>query len=139
MGILTPGGDNFGPCTDFSAFGLGVAGVQHDEPRIFNPAIGVFIAANEFVFQRFAGDVGSQINAAGGRENFASTKIVIEKQANADQESWTQAIMMGQNKAQRPNDVGSGFQQDFPLDQGFAHQPEFIVFEITQSAVDQLG
>ena len=32
-----------------------------------------------------------------------------------------------------------GFQQDFPLDQGFAHQPEFIVFEITQSAMDQLG
>src|SRR5262245_3644690 len=32
-----------------------------------------------------------------------------------------------------------GFEQHFAFAQGFAHQPELVVFEVTQSTVDQLG
>ena len=35
--------------------------------------------------------------------------------------------------------MGCGREQDFALDQRFAHQPEFIVFEIAQAAMDELG
>ena len=46
---------------------------------------------------------------------------------------------MGQNKAQRPNDMGRIIQQHFAFGQGFADQTKFIMFEIAQSTMDQLG
>jgi hypothetical protein len=40
---------------------------------------------------------------------------------------------MRQNESQRPNDVWRRRKQDLPLDQRFAHQTEFVIFEIARS------
>jgi hypothetical protein len=34
---------------------------------------------------------------------------------------------------------GSGLQQALALEQGLAHQPELVIFQVAQTAVDQLG
>jgi hypothetical protein len=46
---------------------------------------------------------------------------------------------MGHHETQRPGDVGRNAQQHFTLGQRFAHQPEFVMFQVAQAAMDQLG
>ncbi len=46
---------------------------------------------------------------------------------------------MRQHEAQRPDDVRRRLEQHLPFNQGLAHQAEFIVLEIAQAAMDQLG
>src|SRR3546814_20716347 len=46
---------------------------------------------------------------------------------------------MGEDEGQRPDDVRRCLEQDFPLLQRLADQPELIIFEIAQPAVNQLG
>jgi hypothetical protein len=45
---------------------------------------------------------------------------------------------MGQHEVM-PDDVGCRLQQHLALDQRLAHQAEFVIFEIAQAAMDQLG
>jgi hypothetical protein len=46
---------------------------------------------------------------------------------------------MGQHEPQRPDDVRCKPPEDFTLDQCFADEPEFVMFEIAEPAMDQLG
>ena len=46
--------------------------------------------------------------------------------------------MMGQDEAQRPNDVRRHAQQSFPLPQGMTHHQELVIFEISKPAVNEL-
>ena len=47
--------------------------------------------------------------------------------------------MMRKYEAERPNDVRSDAPEDLALRQGFADKAKLVVFEITQTTVDQLG
>src|SRR6266702_5661121 len=47
--------------------------------------------------------------------------------------------MVRQHEPKRANDVGRDLPEDFALDQRLAHQAEFVIFEITQAAMHQLG
>src|SRR3954463_7577092 len=47
--------------------------------------------------------------------------------------------MVRQNETQGPDDVGRDLPEDFALDQRLADQPELIIFEIAQTAMNQLG
>ena len=46
---------------------------------------------------------------------------------------------MGQDEPQRPDDMRRDSPQDLALDERFANQPKFKMFEIAEAAVDQLG
>src|SRR5262245_18645661 len=63
--------------------------------------------------------------------------MVVEKQAEPDQPGRPQPAMMRQDEAKRPDDVRSGAEQNLALQQRFADEPELVVFEIAQAAVDQ--
>ena len=65
--------------------------------------------------------------------------MVVEEKAEPDHPGGPQVIGMRQHEPQRPDDVRRVREQDFPLFQGLAHEPEFVVFEIAQAPVDQLG
>jgi hypothetical protein len=45
---------------------------------------------------------------------------------------------VGQDEAQRPNDVGGGVEQALALEQGFADKAELVIFEVAQATMDQL-
>src|SRR3954447_9323809 len=47
--------------------------------------------------------------------------------------------MVRQNETQRANDMGRDLPEDLALDQRLADQPEFVVFEIAQPAMHELG
>ena len=65
--------------------------------------------------------------------------MVVEKQAETQQPGRPHALVHRQNEAHRPDDMRCRTEQDFPLLQRLADEVEFIMFEIAQSAVDQLG
>ena len=64
--------------------------------------------------------------------------MVIEEQAEPQYPGRTQAFVMRQDKPQRPDDVRRLPEQHFTLNQGFPHQPEFVVLQIAQPAMDEL-
>src|ERR1700710_2640099 len=47
--------------------------------------------------------------------------------------------MVRQNETQRANDMGRDLPEDFALDQRLADQPEFVIFEVAQPAMHELG
>ena len=46
---------------------------------------------------------------------------------------------MRHDKAQRPENVGGCRQQHLPFCQRLLHQPELVVFEVTQTAMNEFG
>src|ERR1700679_3176768 len=47
--------------------------------------------------------------------------------------------MVRQHETQWTNDVGRDLPEDFTLDQRLAHQPEIVIFEVTQATMHELG
>ena len=65
--------------------------------------------------------------------------MVVEEEAKAHQPGGPLLRRMRQHEAHGPDDVGRCIEQNLTLDQRLAHEPEFVVFEIAQSAVDELA
>ena len=65
--------------------------------------------------------------------------MVVEEQSSADHPGRTQVTVVRQDEAQRPDDVRCGRDHDLALTQRLPHQPEVVVLEVAQAAVDQLG
>src|SRR3546814_1658817 len=83
--------------------------------------------------------MAAQVDGLRGRQQLAAAQVVVEEEAEADHPGRPQPLVVGQNEAQRPDDVRGRAQQHLALDQRLAHQPELVVLEITQAAVDKLG
>src|SRR2546429_5365494 len=65
--------------------------------------------------------------------------MIIEKQSSPHEPRRPLVRRVRQDEPERPNDVWCRRKQDLPLDQGFAHQAEFIIFEIPQPAMHELS
>ncbi len=111
-------------------------GVEHHQPGVVDPGVRVLEpladAGGEAILRQEA-------HAAAALELVALGQVVIEEQAGADHPGRTQVRAMGQAKTHGASDVRGHAEQHFPLRQRLFHQPEFVVFEIAQAAVDQLA
>ncbi len=116
-----------------------IAGVQHHHPRIIDPAIAIFEPMGKAGVQRRARRVLGQLQPPRRRQQFAPANMVIQEQPQPDQPARAQFRVVRQHKAQRPDDVRGHGPQPLALHQRLAHQREFIMFQIAQSAMDQLG
>ena len=65
--------------------------------------------------------------------------MVVEEQTEADEPRRPHVRHVRQHEAHRPDDVGRRPQQDLALDQRLADQPELVILEIAQAAMDQLA
>ena len=65
--------------------------------------------------------------------------MVVEEEAEADEPGRPLLRRVRQHEAHRPDDVRRRAQQHLALDQRLAHQPELVIFEIAQAAMDQLA
>jgi hypothetical protein len=65
--------------------------------------------------------------------------VIVQKKARAYHPRRPQMRLVRQHELQRRDDMRRGAQQHFALGQRLGHQPEFVVLEIAQAAVDQLG
>ncbi len=64
--------------------------------------------------------------------------MIVEEEAEADEPGRADALFVRQDEAQRPDDVRRGLEQALALEKGLADEPELVIFEISQPAVDQL-
>src|SRR3546814_12151749 len=69
----------------------------------------------------------------------APPDMVVEEQPEPQQPARPQPVAIRQDEAQRMDDVRRDAPQDFALFQRLAHKAEFIMLQIAQPPVDQLG
>ena len=136
---LAIGGEQRNPGQHLGLMLARVERVEHDQPRIVDPAVRIFEAGAEFRRQRHARGMAAQVDRPRRRQLPAAADMVIEEQPQPQQPLGPQAFDMGQDEAQRVDDVRRDLPQGLALGQRLAHQAELAVFEIAQAAVDQLG
>ncbi len=81
----------------------------------------------------------SQVDGFRCRQAAALGEVVVQKKARANHPCRAQVIVVRQHEPQRPRQVRRGSEHDFAFAQRFAHQPEVVMLEVTQAAMDQLG
>ena len=124
---------------DFCAAICGVAGVEYDESRIVDPAVGIFESRIENArLQRPSQTIGSQVQCARSAQLLSPADMVVKKKAEAKHPRRTQSGSVRQKETQRPNDVGRRRPQNFPLGQRLPDQTKLVIFQIAQTAVDEL-
>ena len=118
----------------------GVERVEQHQPRVVDEAVGVFEALREQPLgERFARGVALEIERAGRRQQLAAAEMVVKEQPEPEQPGRPQLAVMRQDEPQRLDDVRRHPPQHLALDQRLADQAEFVILEVSQSAVDQLG
>jgi len=116
-----------------------VARVEQHQPRIVDPAVRIFEAMHILRLERRARRVPPQVDRARRGKLSAPADMVVEEQAEPQQPARAQPVAIGQHEAQRPDDVRRDAPQYLAFLQRLAHQAEFIMLQIAQPAVDQLG
>ena len=146
---------------DPRASGLGVARVQHHQPRVLHPAVGIFPADPEAGLQRLAQRIARQVQPPRARQDPPPAHVVIKKQPQPDQPGRAAPAQPGhhhpqkprgrgvcvephlgrpgQHEAHRPAYVGHRDQQRLAFVQRLAHQAELEELQIAQPAMEQLG
>jgi hypothetical protein len=81
--------------------------------------------------------IACQVQVLGCGQSLATTHVVIQKQSKAQQPSGPQTFAVRQHKTKRPNNVRRKRPQNLTLDQGFAHQTEFVVLKVAQPTVNE--
>ena len=116
-----------------------ILGVQQHQARILYPTIGIFKTDPMPGAERRAERRIRQVNPPGCRQRLSPAQMIIQKQSKPQQPGGPEALVMRQHKAQRPDDMRRDAQQDFAFNQRFTHQAEFVMFQIAQATMDQLG
>ena len=117
----------------------GVHGVEHHEARVVHPAVGVLEAAREARLQRLALGRTPQVDGRRRRQADACAEVVVEEEAEPDEEGGPQAAVVREHEAQRLDDVGRHAEEHLALGEGLAHEAELVLLEVAQPAVDELG
>ncbi len=114
----------------------GLEGVEHHQARVIDPAVGVLEAA---------GDAGAEPVLLGeghpsrSGQALPPPQVVVEEEARAQHPGRPQVRAVGQDEAQRPDDVGGLGQQYLAFAQGLVHQAKLAMLQIAQAAMDQLA
>ncbi len=133
---FTPGAGYAGAGAHFAALFHHFLRVKHHHARIVYPAVGIFETARNF---RLQGRFRAKTQTFTAWQRSALTEAIVHKQAHADHPRRTQMRAVWQTETHREGDVWRHFQQHFTFGQRFAHQTEFVMFQIAQATVNQLG
>ena len=99
----------------------GIAGIEHDEAGIVDPAVGINEASMELRLHRLAGRVAAEVDPGAAGQRAASRQVVVEEQPGADHPGRAQVLVVRQHEAQRPDYMRRAVQQDLALQQRLAH------------------
>ena len=133
-------GNDFGSGADLRATISGIAGGERHKTCVIHPAIRIFKSLGEKRLQRFSGLIGTHIERMRGRQFFAPTQMIVKKQAKSQQPGRTHTtLVIRQHETHRMDDMGCIGPQHLALHQRLTHQPEFIMFQIAQAAMNELG
>src|SRR5205807_9512294 len=90
-------------------------------------------------FEPCAPLAAAQVNTDRRRQRLPSSEMIVEEEPGANHPRRSQMRLVRQNELQRRNDVRRGAQEDLALGKRFGDQSEFIIFEVAQSAMNELG
>ena len=79
--------------------------VQHHEPRVVDPAVGIFEAPGVLVEDRRALGIAAQVERARARQLLAAAEMVVEEQPEPHQPGGAVLRAVRQHEAHRPDDV----------------------------------
>ena len=113
--------------------------VGDHQPRVVDPGIGVDEAVLEGGFQARPELRVRQVDRDRLGQRHVPVEMVVEEEAQPQHPAWPQMRLMRQHETQRKGEVRRLGQQDLALLQRLAHQPELVVLQIAQAAMDQLG
>ena len=116
----------------------GGARVDRDQPRIVDPAIGVDKSLLDIGADILAVACAAQRDAARAGELFALAQMVVQKQPGAYHPGGPQFRHMRHHELERPDDVRRDSEQRLALGQRLGNEPELVVLEIAQPAMNQL-
>ena len=139
MAVFAVPRDQPGVSANVCAFFASGDGVEDDQARVVYARIGVDKAAVERVLQARAPFAGGELDAEGRRQALAAAEMVIQKESRAYHPRRSQMWLVRQHELQRCDDMRRGAKKYFALGKRLGHEPEFVVLEIPQTAVDQLG
>ena len=112
--------------------------VADDETRVVDARVRVGEAAVEAGLQTGAVARVVEIDAERLRQRHSAAEMVVQEETRANHPCRPQMRLVRQHEQQRLDDVRRGAQQHLALRQRFADEPEFVVLEVAQPAVDQL-
>ena len=136
----TPRGGYFGAGTDFCATFFGVHRIECHKTGIIDPCVRIFKSLGEQVFERCRGLIRFHIQRACCRQKFAPADMIIKEETQPQQPCRTHtAAMIRQNEAHRFHQMRGIGPDHLTLHQGFTHKAKFIMFQIAQTTVNQLG
>src|SRR5438105_10065550 len=118
----------------------GVARREDYKPGVVDETVRIFKASRIALRNQGTADlVARQIDGAGRGQQVSAADMVVKKQTEAQQPGGTQPAVVGQHETKRADNVRRDLPKDFALDQRLANQPKLVIFEITQSAMHELG
>ncbi len=118
----------------------GVARVQHHKASIVDQPSEYFERFGEEALQRCACGIARHVERLRRRQKLAAAYVIVKKEAEADQPGRPRPpLWKGSTKRIGQMTCGAIAQRTSRLHQGFAHQAEFIMLEIAQAAMDELG
>ena len=112
--------------------------IDDDETRIVDGTVPVAEATLQFRHERLPARIDAEIKRARSTQGSARSQMIVEKKSGADQKSRPHARRVRQNEPHRMNDMRSFGEQDLAFRQRFPDEPKLIMFEVPETAVDQL-
>ena len=112
---------------------------QDHQPRVVDARVGVDEALVEALLEARAPAAALEVDAEGTGQRLAARDVVVEEEPGADHPRRPQVRLVRQHERQRLDEVRRLRDQHLALGERLGHQPELVVLEVAQAAVDQLG
>ena len=113
--------------------------VGDHQAGVVDPGVGIDEAVLERRLQARAELGARQVDRDRLGQGHVPVEMVVEEEAQPQHPARPQMRLVRQHEAQRKGEVRRLGQKHLALLQGLAHQPELVVLEIAQAAMDQLG
>ena len=113
--------------------------VQNSQSRIIDAGVGIRKTVRVGRLEPGAQRRSGKALVARFRQAGLAAEKVIQEQSGADHPARPQMRFVWQHEPERLDQVRRGGKQNLALTQCFAHQAEFVVLQVAQPAMNQLG
>ena len=117
----------------------GAQRVEHHEAAVVDPAVGVDEALAPLIPKRFADRADREIEPVRASKAPPAAQTVVQEQACSNHPRRAQRRIVRQDEPQWVDQMRRVLEQHFALGECLADQPELVMLEIAQAAVDHLA
>ncbi len=129
-------GDTFGIRADVSAVRGCLLRIEHNESRVINLRVPILEALGNRCSKR---TVNAEANRARVFKHRTFREKIVEEKARAEHPGRTRERQLRDIEGKRSNNMRCRLGQHISLQKCFAHEAEFVKFEIAEAAMNKLG